>query len=79
MIKIKERKQLIEDAKMGVIINVFEMAININKHEVSRIQKNTNLIEYWREQVKNHTAKYIEQREYNKRFINKKYLHVANR
>lgn len=79
MIKIKERIQLIEDAKMGVIINVFEMARNINKKEVSRVQKNAGLIEYWREQVKKHTAKYIEQREYNKRFINKKYLHVANR
>ena len=74
MIKIKERKQLIEDAKMGVIINIFEMARNINKKEVSRIQKNANLIEYWRKQVKHHTAKYIEQREYNKRFTNKKYI-----
>lgn len=74
MIKIKERKQLIEGAKMSVIINIFEMARNINKHEVLRIQKNANLIEYWREQVKNHTIAYIEQREYNKRFTNKKYL-----
>lgn len=74
MIKIKERKQLIKDAKKGVIINIFEMARNINKHEVSRIQKNANFIEYWREQVKNHTIAYLEQKEYNKRFINKKYI-----
>lgn len=74
MIKIKDRIQLIEDAKMGVIINVFEMARNINQKKISRVQKNANLIEYWREQVKHHTAKYIEQKEYNKRFTNKKYL-----
>lgn len=74
MIKIKERIQLIEDAKKSVIINIFEMARNINKHEVSRIQKNANLIKYWREQVKNHTIAYLEQKEYNKRFVNKKYL-----
>lgn len=74
MIKIKERKMLIENAKMGVIINVFEMARNINKREVSRVKKNANLIEYWRGQVKNHTIVYLEQKEYNKKFTNKKYL-----
>lgn len=74
MIKIKERKMLIENAKMGVIINVFEMARNINQKKISRVQKIANLIEYWREQVKHHTRAYLEQKEYNKRFTNKKYL-----
>lgn len=74
MIKIKERKQLIEDAKMGVIINIFEMARNINQKKNSHVQKNAKLIEYWREQVKHHTSAYLEQKEYNKKFTNKKYI-----